>query len=86
METLEQEVQTLQNEKINLDKVLQRLDQEMEQLNLHTTTITQMEMLKKDKVIFLLFHKKGKGHNNAVPSGYVSFSDIYHDVVCKASV
>ncbi|XP_052545763.1 DNA repair protein RAD50 isoform X1 [Tympanuchus pallidicinctus] len=49
VETLEQEVQTLQNEKINLDKVLRRLDQEMEQLNLHTTTITQMEMLKKDK-------------------------------------
>lgn len=49
VETLEQEVQTLQNEKINLDKALRRLDQEMEQLNLHTTTITQMEMLKKDK-------------------------------------
>ncbi|NXB79287.1 RAD50 protein, partial [Donacobius atricapilla] len=49
IEILEQEVQTLQNEKINLDKALRRLDQEMEQLNLHTTTITQMEMLKKDK-------------------------------------
>ncbi|NXU95774.1 RAD50 protein, partial [Cettia cetti] len=49
VEILEQEVQTLQNEKINLDKALRRLDQEMEQLNLHTTTITQMEMLKKDK-------------------------------------
>ncbi|NWY74798.1 RAD50 protein, partial [Erithacus rubecula] len=49
VETLEQEVQTLQNEKINLDKALRRLDQEMEQLNLHTATITQMEMLKKDK-------------------------------------
>ncbi|NXH74060.1 RAD50 protein, partial [Hydrobates tethys] len=49
VETLEQEVQTLQNEKINLDKALRKLDQEMEQLNLHTTTITQMEMLKKDK-------------------------------------
>ncbi|NXA74726.1 RAD50 protein, partial [Thryothorus ludovicianus] len=49
VETLEQEVQTLQNEKIHLDKALRRLDQEMEQLNLHTTTITQMEMLKKDK-------------------------------------
>ncbi|KAK4814347.1 hypothetical protein QYF61_016305 [Mycteria americana] len=49
VETLELEVQTLQNEKINLDKALRMLDQEMEQLNLHTTTITQMEMLKKDK-------------------------------------
>ncbi|KAM9185499.1 DNA repair protein RAD50 isoform 2-T2 [Mergus octosetaceus] len=49
VETLELEVQTLQNEKINLDKALRKLDQEMEQLNLHTTTITQMEMLKKDK-------------------------------------
>ncbi|KFP90500.1 DNA repair protein RAD50 [Apaloderma vittatum] len=53
VETLELEVQTLQNEKINLDKALRKLDQEMEQLNLHTTTITQMDMLKKDKVIFL---------------------------------
>ncbi|NXX95247.1 RAD50 protein, partial [Centropus bengalensis] len=49
VETLEREVQTLQNEKINLDKALRKLDQEMEQLNLHTTTITQMEMLKRDK-------------------------------------
>ncbi|KAM6123100.1 DNA repair protein RAD50 [Phoenicopterus ruber ruber] len=49
VETLEREVQTLQNEKINLDKALRKLDQEMEQLNLHTTTITQVEMLKKDK-------------------------------------
>ncbi|NXL88064.1 RAD50 protein, partial [Alectura lathami] len=49
VEALELEVQSLQNEKINLDKVLRKLDQEMEQLNLHTTTITQMEMLKKDK-------------------------------------
>ncbi|NXO68364.1 RAD50 protein, partial [Phainopepla nitens] len=49
VEALEQEVLTLQNEKISLDKALRRLDQEMEQLNLHTTTITQMEMLKKDK-------------------------------------
>ncbi|NWW92134.1 RAD50 protein, partial [Rhynochetos jubatus] len=49
VETLELEVRTLQNEKINLDKALTKLDQEMEQLNLHTMTITQMEMLKKDK-------------------------------------
>ncbi|KGL86967.1 DNA repair protein RAD50 [Charadrius vociferus] len=49
VETLELEVKTLQNEKINLDKALRKLDQEMEQLNLHTTTITQMDMLKKDK-------------------------------------
>ncbi|XP_064017583.1 DNA repair protein RAD50 [Pogoniulus pusillus] len=49
IETLEQEVRTLQNEKMNLDKALRKLDQEMEQLNLHTMTITQLEMLKKDK-------------------------------------
>ncbi|XP_068264983.1 DNA repair protein RAD50 [Nyctibius grandis] len=49
VETLELEVKTLQNEKINLDKALRKLDQEMELLNLQTTTITQMEMLKKDK-------------------------------------
>ncbi|XP_068014082.1 DNA repair protein RAD50 [Melanerpes formicivorus] len=49
IKALEQEVQTLQNEKITLDKALRKLDQEMDQLNLHTMTITQMEMLKKDK-------------------------------------
>ncbi|NXK16533.1 RAD50 protein, partial [Arenaria interpres] len=58
IETLELEVQTLQNEKINLDRALRKLDQEMEQLNLHTMTITQMEMLKKDKVIFLSSSQK----------------------------
>ncbi|XP_074816588.1 DNA repair protein RAD50 isoform X2 [Natator depressus] len=50
VEALELEVQKLQNEKANLDRVLRKLDQEMEQLNLHTTTITQMDMLRKDKV------------------------------------
>ncbi|NXA50338.1 RAD50 protein, partial [Nothocercus julius] len=49
VEALEQEVRSLQSEKTNLDRALRKLDQEMEQLNLHTTTITQMEMLKKDK-------------------------------------
>ncbi|XP_062443426.1 DNA repair protein RAD50 [Rhea pennata] len=49
VEALELEIQSLQREKTNLDKVLRKLDQEMEQLNLHTTTITQMEMLKRDK-------------------------------------
>ncbi|KFU92301.1 DNA repair protein RAD50 [Chaetura pelagica] len=49
VEALELEVQTLQNEKINLDKALRKLDQEMEQLNLHTQTITQVEMLKRNK-------------------------------------
>ncbi|XP_027764105.1 DNA repair protein RAD50 [Empidonax traillii] len=49
VETLEREVESLQNEKMSLDRALRRLDQEMEQLNLHTTAITQMEMLKKDK-------------------------------------
>uniref|UniRef100_A0A8C0GYI4 RAD50 double strand break repair protein n=1 Tax=Chelonoidis abingdonii TaxID=106734 RepID=A0A8C0GYI4_CHEAB len=50
VEALELEVQKLQNERANLDKVLQKLDQEMEQLNLHTKTITQMDMFRKDKV------------------------------------
>uniref|UniRef100_A0A7M4EQT0 RAD50 double strand break repair protein n=1 Tax=Crocodylus porosus TaxID=8502 RepID=A0A7M4EQT0_CROPO len=49
VEALEQEVQVLQIEKEDLDKVLRKLDQEMEQLNLHTMTITQMDMLNKDK-------------------------------------
>ncbi|XP_074865462.1 DNA repair protein RAD50 [Carettochelys insculpta] len=50
VDVLDLEVQKLQSEKANLDKVLRKLDQEMEQLNLHTMTITQVDMLKKDKV------------------------------------
>ncbi|XP_061473042.1 DNA repair protein RAD50 [Rhineura floridana] len=48
-EALEMEVQGLQKEKTNLDSVLRKLDKEMEQLNLNTAIITQMDMLKKDK-------------------------------------
>uniref|UniRef100_A0A8C3JW26 Rad50/SbcC-type AAA domain-containing protein n=1 Tax=Calidris pygmaea TaxID=425635 RepID=A0A8C3JW26_9CHAR len=53
IEALELEVQTLQNEKINLDRALRKLDQEMEQLNLHTMTITQMDMSCKTGISFL---------------------------------
>ncbi|XP_037657260.1 DNA repair protein RAD50 isoform X1 [Choloepus didactylus] len=49
VETLKTEVINLQNEKADLDRTLRKLDQEMEQLNHHTTTRTQMEMLTKDK-------------------------------------
>ncbi|GAB1296065.1 DNA repair protein RAD50 [Apodemus speciosus] len=49
IETLKAEVISLQNEKADLDRSLRKLDQEMEQLNHHTTTRTQMEMLTKDK-------------------------------------
>ncbi|XP_042637305.1 DNA repair protein RAD50 [Orycteropus afer afer] len=49
VETLKTEVMSLQNEKVDLDRTLRKLDQEMEQLNHHTTTRTQMEMLTKDK-------------------------------------
>nr|XP_014996223.1 DNA repair protein RAD50 isoform X3 [Macaca mulatta] len=49
VETLKMEVISLQNEKADLDRTLRKLDQEMEQLNHHTTTRTQMEMLTKDK-------------------------------------
>ena len=50
VETLKTEVISLQNEKADLDRTLRKLDQEMEQLNHHTATRTQMEMLTKDKV------------------------------------
>lgn len=50
MEELKAEVVELQREKAELDRAQRRLDQEMETLNAHTTTRTQMEMLKKDKV------------------------------------
>ncbi|ELR61781.1 DNA repair protein RAD50 [Bos mutus] len=49
VETLKTEVISLQNEKADLDRTLRKLDQEMEQLNHHTATRTQMEMLTKDK-------------------------------------
>ncbi|XP_063148403.1 DNA repair protein RAD50 [Candoia aspera] len=49
VETLEMEIKELQGEKANLDSTLWKLDKEMEQLNLNTTIITQMDMLKKDK-------------------------------------
>ncbi|XP_006734757.1 DNA repair protein RAD50 [Leptonychotes weddellii] len=49
VEALKTEVISLQNEKADLDRTLRKLDQEMEQLNHHTTTRTQMEMLTKDK-------------------------------------
>uniref|UniRef100_A0A670Y8A9 RAD50 double strand break repair protein n=1 Tax=Pseudonaja textilis TaxID=8673 RepID=A0A670Y8A9_PSETE len=49
VETLEMEIKELQREKTNLDSTLRKLDKEMEQLNLNTTVITQMDMLKKDK-------------------------------------
>ncbi|MEE6479393.1 hypothetical protein FKM82_012238 [Ascaphus truei] len=49
VETLKGEVTHLQTQKSDLDRTLRRLDQEMEQLNTHTMTRTQMDMLKKDK-------------------------------------
>ncbi|XP_060096492.1 DNA repair protein RAD50 [Heteronotia binoei] len=50
VEGLEMEIKELQREKANLDGVLRKLDKEMEQLNLNTAIITQMDMLKKDKI------------------------------------
>lgn len=46
------EIKELQGEKANLDSILRKLDKEMEQLNLNTAIITQMDMLKKDKVMY----------------------------------
>uniref|UniRef100_A0A3B3QVD8 RAD50 double strand break repair protein n=1 Tax=Paramormyrops kingsleyae TaxID=1676925 RepID=A0A3B3QVD8_9TELE len=50
VDALKEEVLALQKEKGELDKAQRKLDQEMEILNTHTTTRTQMEMLKKDKM------------------------------------
>ncbi|KAM4676393.1 DNA repair protein RAD50 isoform 1-T2 [Discoglossus pictus] len=49
IDTLKGEVSHLQAQKADLDRTLRKLDQEMEQLNMHTMTRTQMDMLKKDK-------------------------------------
>lgn len=50
----------LQREKTDLDHSQRRLDKEMEMLNNHTTTRTQMDMLNREKVIrfhsLLLFY------------------------------
>ncbi|XP_051834195.1 DNA repair protein RAD50-like isoform X2 [Antechinus flavipes] len=46
---LKEELPTLLREKGDLDRSLRKLDQEMEQLNHHTMTRTQMEMLTRDK-------------------------------------
>uniref|UniRef100_A0AAZ3R2K2 Zinc-hook domain-containing protein n=1 Tax=Oncorhynchus tshawytscha TaxID=74940 RepID=A0AAZ3R2K2_ONCTS len=46
---LKAEVLELQKDKAELDRTQRRLDREMETLNTHTTTRTQMDMLKKDK-------------------------------------
>ncbi|XP_078267317.1 DNA repair protein RAD50 [Rhinoraja longicauda] len=46
---LNTEVANLRKEKENLDRSLRKLDQEMETINTHTTTRTQLEMLQKDK-------------------------------------
>lgn len=46
---LNTEVADLRKEKENLDRSLRKLDQEMETINTHTTTRTQLEMLQKDK-------------------------------------
>lgn len=48
---LKAEVLELHKDKTELDLTQRRLDREMETLNTHTTTRTQMDMLKKDKVV-----------------------------------
>ena len=50
VEALKAEVVVLQAERAELDGRRRRLDLEMETLNTHTTTRTQMDMLQKDKV------------------------------------
>ncbi|KAI1903031.1 hypothetical protein AGOR_G00022980 [Albula goreensis] len=47
---LKAELQELQREKMELDRAQRKLDQEMETLNAHTKTRTEMDMLKKDKM------------------------------------
>lgn len=51
VEQLKAEVSELQREKAELDCKQRKLDQEMETLNTHMTSRTQMDMLKKDKVM-----------------------------------
>lgn len=50
VDQLKTEVSALQAEKVELDSKQRRLDKEMETLNTHTSTCTQLDMLKKEKV------------------------------------
>lgn len=52
VEELKAEVVELQRQKAELDRTQRQLDKEMETLNTHTTARTQMDMLKREKVIF----------------------------------
>ena len=61
-EALKAEVVVLQAERAELDGRRRRLDLEMETLNTHTTTRTQMDMLQKDKV------SADPHHQGAAPS------------------
>lgn len=51
VEELKAEVEELQEEKAELDCTQRRLDEEMETLNMHTAALTQMDILKKGKVM-----------------------------------
>lgn len=51
VEELKNEVVELQREKADLDRSQRQLDKEMETLNAHTTARTQMDMLKREKVV-----------------------------------
>lgn len=51
VEELKAEVVELQRQKAEFDRTQRQLDKEMETLNTHTTARTQMDMLKREKVI-----------------------------------
>lgn len=53
VEELKDEVVELQKEKAKLDRTQRLLDKEMETLNTHTTARTQMDMLKREKVLHI---------------------------------
>lgn len=66
MDELKAEVLELQREKAELDRTQRQLDQEMEMLNTHTTARTQMDMLKKDKVMCVLHCRDTRGQSSPV--------------------
>lgn len=51
IDELKKEVVELQTEKAELDRSQRRLDKEMEMVNTHTAARTQMDMLKREKVM-----------------------------------
>lgn len=76
VEELKAEVVELQREKVELDRTQRQLDKEMEMLNTHTTARTQMDMLKREKVMYIQFTRRQLVLNILTLSGLSVFPSL----------